>query len=51
MAAIFAFLVVHIALTILVPKTFVAMVVGRATGGSHHPGRPHPEASPKESLP
>jgi thiosulfate reductase cytochrome b subunit len=30
MAAIVAFLFVHIALTILVPKTLVAMVLGRA---------------------
>ena len=31
MAAIVVFLVVHIALTILVPKTLVAMIVGRAS--------------------
>jgi len=31
MSAIVAFLVVHIALVILVPRTFVAMVTGRAT--------------------
>jgi thiosulfate reductase cytochrome b subunit len=31
MAAIVGFLVVHVALTILVPKTFVAMVVGEAS--------------------
>jgi thiosulfate reductase cytochrome b subunit len=37
MAAIVGFLVVHIALTILVPKTFVAMVLGRASSS------PHPE--------
>ncbi|HXQ51501.1 MAG TPA: cytochrome b/b6 domain-containing protein [Stellaceae bacterium] len=33
MAAIVAFLIVHIALTILVPKTLVAMIVGRAESG------------------
>ncbi|MBV8336190.1 MAG: cytochrome b/b6 domain-containing protein [Alphaproteobacteria bacterium] len=37
MAAIVAFLVVHVALTILVPKTFVAMVVGRAASAPHRP--------------
>ena len=36
MAAIVAFLVVHVALTILVPKTLVAMVLGRASA-PHHP--------------
>jgi thiosulfate reductase cytochrome b subunit len=35
MAAIVAFLVVHILLTILVPKTLVAMVTGRAVGTPH----------------
>jgi thiosulfate reductase cytochrome b subunit len=35
MAAIVAFLVVHVALTILVPKTFVAMVVGHASDTPH----------------
>jgi len=35
MAAIVAFLVVHIALTILVPQTFVAMVLGRASEAPH----------------
>ena len=35
MAAIVAFLVVHIALTILVPKTLVAMIVGRASSAPH----------------
>jgi thiosulfate reductase cytochrome b subunit len=35
MAAIVAFLVVHIALTILVPKTLVAMVLGRASEAPH----------------
>jgi len=37
MAAIVAFLVVHIALTILVPKTLVAMVFGRASSAPHQP--------------
>jgi thiosulfate reductase cytochrome b subunit len=42
MAGIVGFLVVHVALTILVPKTFVAMVTGEASaptdahGGSRH---------------
>lgn len=35
MAAIVGFLVVHLALTILVPKTFVAMVLGRVSTGPH----------------
>jgi thiosulfate reductase cytochrome b subunit len=35
MAAIVAFLVVHIALTLLVPKTLVAMVLGHASDTSH----------------
>jgi thiosulfate reductase cytochrome b subunit len=35
MAAIVGFVVVHIALTILVPKTFVAMVFGRASSSPH----------------
>ena len=35
MAAIVAFLVVHLALTALVPKTLVAMVVGRASETPH----------------
>ncbi|HTC11234.1 MAG TPA: cytochrome b/b6 domain-containing protein [Acetobacteraceae bacterium] len=35
MAGICGFLLVHVALVVLVPKTFVAMVLGRATGG--HP--------------
>ena len=33
MAGICGFLLVHVALVVLVPKTFVAMVLGRATGG------------------
>ena len=35
MAAIVAFLVIHIALTILVPKTLVAMVLGHASAAPH----------------
>ncbi len=35
MAAIVAFLVVHLALTLLVPKTLVAMVLGRASDAPH----------------
>jgi len=35
MAAIVGFLVVHLALTALVPKTLVAMVVGRASDAPH----------------
>jgi thiosulfate reductase cytochrome b subunit len=35
MAAIVGFLVVHLALTALVPKTLVAMVVGRASETPH----------------
>jgi len=37
MAAIVAFLIVHIALTLLVPKTLVAMVVGRTSDAPHQP--------------
>jgi thiosulfate reductase cytochrome b subunit len=37
MAAIVGFLVVHIALTILVPKTLVAMVLGRASSAGEQP--------------
>ncbi len=37
MAAIVAFLVVHLALTLLVPKTLVAMVLGRASDAPHQP--------------
>jgi len=36
MAAIVAFLVVHVALVAIVPKTLVAMVVGRASAAPHH---------------
>jgi thiosulfate reductase cytochrome b subunit len=35
MAAIVAFLVIHVSLVILVPKTFVAMVFGKATAKPH----------------
>jgi thiosulfate reductase cytochrome b subunit len=35
MAAIALFIVIHVALVILVPKTFVAMTLGRATAKSH----------------
>jgi thiosulfate reductase cytochrome b subunit len=35
MSAIVGFLLVHVMLVILVPKTFVAMTLGRATGGHH----------------
>jgi thiosulfate reductase cytochrome b subunit len=35
MSAIALFVVVHVALVILVPKTFVAMTLGRAQGGHH----------------
>ena len=37
MAAIVAFLAVHLALTALVPKTLVAMILGRASGAPHPP--------------
>jgi thiosulfate reductase cytochrome b subunit len=35
MAGIVGFMVVHVALVVLVPKTFVAMVLGRATAKPH----------------
>ncbi len=35
MAAIVLFIVIHVALVILVPKTFVAMMLGRATAVPH----------------
>lgn len=38
MAAIALFIVIHVALVILVPKTFVAMTLGRASGKSHEGG-------------
>jgi thiosulfate reductase cytochrome b subunit len=41
MAAIVAFLAVHVALVVLVPKTFVAMTLGRATARPHG-ARPEP---------
>ncbi len=44
MAAIVAFIIVHVALTILVPKTFVAMVIGHASGKPHRPAAPRKEA-------
>jgi len=37
MAAIVGFLIVHIALTLLVPKTLVAMILGRASSAPHAP--------------
>jgi thiosulfate reductase cytochrome b subunit len=38
MSAIVAFMLVHVALVALVPKTLQAMVLGRATGhGGHAP--------------
>lgn len=38
MSLIVAFLVVHVALVILVPRTFVAMVTGRAAEPAPHDG-------------
>ena len=38
MAAIVLFIVIHVALVILVPKTFVAMTLGRATAKPHKGG-------------
>jgi thiosulfate reductase cytochrome b subunit len=38
MSAIAGFIVIHVTLVVLVPKTFVAMVVGRATAHPHAPG-------------
>jgi thiosulfate reductase cytochrome b subunit len=38
MAAIALFIVVHVALVILVPKTFLAMTIGRATAKPHSGG-------------
>lgn len=38
MSAIAGFIVVHVALVILVPKTFVAMTLGRATAKPHKRG-------------
>jgi thiosulfate reductase cytochrome b subunit len=42
MAGIVGFMVVHVALVVLVPKTFVAMTLGRATAQAHQDG-PHQE--------
>jgi hypothetical protein len=42
MAGICGFLLVHIALVALVPKTFVAMVTGRVTGPAHITGHAPP---------
>ena len=41
MLAIVSFVVVHVALTILVPKTLVAMILGRASGTPHPPTGGH----------
>jgi cytochrome b subunit of formate dehydrogenase len=41
MAGICGFLLVHIALVALVPKTFVAMVLGRVTGPAHRDDPAH----------
>jgi len=38
MTAIALFIVIHVALVILVPKTFVAMTLGRATAKPHQGG-------------
>jgi thiosulfate reductase cytochrome b subunit len=38
MSAIAGFIVIHVTLVALVPKTFVAMVAGRATARPHAPG-------------
>ena len=35
MAAIALFIVIHVALVILVPKTFIEMTLGKATAVSH----------------
>jgi hypothetical protein len=35
MTAIALFIVIHVALVILVPKTFLAMTLGRATAKPH----------------
>ena len=39
MLAIVGFIIVHVALTILVPSTLVAMILGRASGTPHAPAR------------
>jgi thiosulfate reductase cytochrome b subunit len=38
MSGLVLFLVVHVTLVILVPKTLVAMVLGRASEPLHEPG-------------
>ncbi len=43
MAAIVGFMLVHVTLVALVPKTFVAMTLGRATS---HPHKPAPTSAP-----
>ena len=43
MSAIVAFMIVHVALVALVPKTLQAMILGRATGGHHAPAGPAAE--------
>jgi thiosulfate reductase cytochrome b subunit len=43
MSAIVAFLVVHVTLVVLVPRTFVAMVLGRAV-------QPEPQVETEEYL-
>ena len=43
MAGISAFIVVHVTLVVLVPKTFVAMVIGKASSPAH---ASHKEATP-----
>ena len=45
MAAIALFIVVHVALVILVPKTFVAMTLGRATATPHAARRHHKDVA------
>jgi thiosulfate reductase cytochrome b subunit len=46
MAAIVAFIGVHLALVAVVPKTLVAMITGRATAAPH--GHPQPQPQPGE---
>jgi thiosulfate reductase cytochrome b subunit len=43
MSAIVAFMGVHVALVVLVPKTFLAMTLGRATGAAHVAAAPGAE--------
>jgi thiosulfate reductase cytochrome b subunit len=48
MAGIVSFMVVHVALVVLVPKTLVAMIAGRATARPHADAiRPHADAMEK----